>query len=378
MKVQFLDLAAQYKGLRKEVLREVGKVCDSQHYVLGKNVTGLETEIAAYAGAKYAVGVASGTDALLLALMALDVGPGDTVITTPYTFFSTASSITRLGARAVFVDIDPRTYNIDPSKLEACLKRGAKKVKAILPVHLYGQTADMGAIKTLSRKYGVKLVEDAAQAIGATYKDRPAGSMSDLSCLSFYPSKNLGGFGDGGMVTTNNKRLASKVKMLRVHGCHDRYFHKYVGINSRLDELQAAVLRIKLKRLKEWTKDRKVNAARYDELFNKTGLGEKVITPYKEKDSGHVYNQYVLRVKNRDKLREFLSKKDIGTGVYYPLPLHLQECFKGLGYKQGDMPVSEKAAKETIALPIYPELSIAKQKYVVNTVSEFYNQKKTR
>jgi dTDP-4-amino-4,6-dideoxygalactose transaminase len=372
LKVQFLDLAAQYKGLRKDIIAEVSKVCDSQHYVLGKHVAGLEAEIAAFCTAKYAVGVASGTDALLLSLMALGIGPGDRVITTPYTFFSTASSISRLGAVPVFVDIDPKTYNIDPDCLEKRLKRGAKNIKAVMPVHLYGQTCDMGAIKKISRKYGLKIVEDAAQAIGATYKGRQAGSIGDLGALSFYPSKNLGGFGDGGMVTTNSKALATKVGMLRVHGCHDRYFHKEIGINSRLDELQAVVLRIKLKKLKAWTKARVVNAARYDELFSKAGLGDKVVTPFKAKESGHVYNQYVIRVSKRDKLREYLTKKDIGTGIYYPLPLHLQECFKGLGYKRGSLPVSEGAAKETLALPIYPELSEAKQKFVVSSVAKFY------
>jgi dTDP-4-amino-4,6-dideoxygalactose transaminase len=374
LKVQFLDLAAQYKGLRKDVLKAVGKVCDSQAYVLGPHVTGLETEIASYCDSKYAVGVASGTDALLLSLMALGVGPGDSVITTPYTFFATVSSITRLGAKAIFVDIDPKTYNLDPVKLEARLKRGSKNIKAIMPVHLYGQCADMGAIKRLARKYGVKIVEDAAQAIGATYKGKPAGSIGDLGCLSFYPSKNLGGFGDGGMVTANNKRLADKVRMLRVHGCHDRYFHKEVGINSRLDELQAVVLRIKLEKLKSWTEARVINAGRYDDLFEKAGLASLVTTPFIEEGNGHVYNQYVIRVKKRDKLRENLIKNGIGCGVYYPLPLHLQECFKGLGYKRGDMPVSEAAAKETLALPIYPELSKAKQSYVVKTIKEFYNK----
>ena len=375
MKVQFLDLAAQYKGLRKEVLSKVGKVCDSQHYVLGKNVSSLEDEIAAYTGAKYAVGVASGTDALLLSLMALGVGPGDRVVTTPYTFFSTASSIARLGAEPVFVDIDTETYNIDPGSLERRLKRGLKNVKAIMPVHLYGQAADMGEIKRISKKYGLKIVEDAAQAIGATFKGKGASSIGDLGALSFYPSKNLGGFGDGGMVTTNNKRLAEKVRMLRVHGCVDRYFHKEIGINSRLDELQAVVLRIKLKHLKVWTEARVVNATRYDELFAKEGFGENVVTPVRAKDSGHVYNQYVIRVKKRDKLKDFLGVNGIGTGIYYPLPLHLQECFSGLGYKRGSLPVSEAAAKETLALPIYPELSAAKQKYLVKTVAKFYGGK---
>lgn len=375
MKVQFLDLAAQYKGLRKEVLKKVSEVCDSQYYVLGPNVSAFEDEIAAYTNSKYAVGVASGTDALLLSLMALGVGPGDHVITTPYTFFSTASSIARLGAVPVFVDIDKETYNIDPDLLAKRLKRSSKKVKAIMPVHLYGQAAEMGEIKKISAKYGLKIVEDAAQAIGADFKGRPVGSIGDLGALSFYPSKNLGGFGDGGMVVTNNKRLASKVKMLRVHGCHDRYFHKEIGINSRLDELQAVVLRIKLKHLRAWTEARIVNAARYDELFAKAGLDGLVVTPVKGKSTGHVYNQYVIRVKKRDKLKEFIGKKDIGCGIYYPLPLHLQECFKGLGFKRGDLPVSEGAAKETLALPIYPELSLAKQRFVVKTIAQFYGGK---
>jgi dTDP-4-amino-4,6-dideoxygalactose transaminase len=361
--------------LRKEVLTKLSRVCDSQHYVLGKNVSALEAEIASYSGAKYAVGVASGTDALLLSLMALDIGPGDSVITTPYTFFSTASSITRLGARPIFVDIDPETYNIDPGSLERRLKRGGKNIKAIMPVHLYGQVADMGAIRKISKKYGLKIVEDAAQAIGADFKGRQAGSIGDLGALSFYPSKNLGGFGDGGMVTTNNKRLAAKVRMLRVHGCHDRYFHKEIGINSRLDELQAAVLRIKLKRLKVWTEARVVNAARYDELFTGEGLDGKVVTPKCGVGSGHVYNQYVVRVKRRNGLKEFLADNGIGTGIYYPLPLHLQECFRGLGYKRGSFPVSERAAKETLALPIYPELSQTKQRYVVKTIAKFYGSK---
>lgn len=375
MKVQFLDLAAQYKALRSEILTEVSKVCDSQHYVLGKNVSALETEIARYCGVKYAIGVASGTDALLLSLMAMGIGPGDRVITTPYTFFSTASSITRLGAEPVFVDIDPQTYNIDPDALERRLRRGAKRVKAIMPVHLYGQAADMGVIKKIAKRYGLKIVEDAAQAIGADFKGRPVGSIGELGALSFYPSKNLGGFGDGGMVTTNNKRLADKVRMLRVHGTHHRYFHKEIGINSRLDELQAVVLRIKLKHLNEWTLARVVNAKRYDELFKNAGLKGNVITPVRAKDSSHVYNQYVLRVKRRDKLKDLLGKKDIGTGIYYPLPLHLQECFKGLGYKRGSLPVSECAARQTLALPIYPELSAAKQKFVVKTIAGFYGAK---
>ena len=374
MKVQLLDLASQYRKIKKEVLAEVKQVCESQHYILGKNVSALESEIAAYSGAKYAIGVASGTDAILIALMAAGVKAGDKVVTTPFTFFATAGSISRLGAVPVFVDIEPDTYNIDPAALEALLKKGAKGVKAIIPVHLYGQCADMDRIMKVARKYRIAVIEDAAQSIGAGYKGRRAGAIGDLGCFSFYPTKNLGCFGDGGMVTTNSARLADRVKMLRVHGSRVRYYHDEVGANSRLDEIQAAILRIKLKRLDSWSAGREKNAKRYDSLFAKANIKGVLDTPKISEGCVSVYNQYVIRVKKRDELRAYLSAAGIGSEVYYPLPLHLQKCFKELGYKKGDFPVSEKAAKEVLALPIYPELTPAAIKHVVATIGGFYNK----
>ncbi len=372
MKVQLLDFASQYRKIRNEVLREVKAVCDSQHYVLGKNVSGLEAEIASYCGARFAVGVASGTDAILLGLMAAGVGPGDRVITTPFTFFATAGSIARLGAVPVFADIHPQTYNISPDSLEALLKKNSKGVKAIIPVHLYGQCADMAPINRLARGYGLKVIEDAAQSIGAEYRGKRAGALGDMGCFSFYPTKNLGCFGDGGMVTTGNEKLALKLRMLRVHGSKARYYHDIVGANSRLDELQAAVLRVKLKHLESWTDGRIKNAARYDRLFRKAGLDGLVALPYIQDGNRSVFNQYVVRVKKRDELRSRLSQIGVSTEIYYPLPLHLQKCFKYLGYRKGDLPVSEKTAKEALALPIYPELREAEQKYVVSGIADFY------
>lgn len=372
MKVQLLDLASQYRKIRNEVLREVKAVCDSQHYVLGKNVAGLEAEIASYCGARFAVGVASGTDAILLGLMAAGVGPGDRVITTPFTFFATAGSIARLGAVPVFADIHPQTYNISPDSLESLLKKNSKGVKAIIPVHLYGQCADMDPINRLARGYGLKVIEDAAQSIGAEYRGRRAGALGDMGCFSFYPTKNLGCFGDGGMVTTGNEKLDLKLRMLRVHGSKARYYHDIVGANSRLDELQAAVLRVKLKHLESWTDGRIKNAARYDRLFRKAGLEGIVALPYIQDGNRSVYNQYVVSVKKRDELRSHLSRIGVSTEIYYPLPLHLQKCFKHLGYRKGDLPVSEKTAKEALALPIYPELREAEQKYVVSGIADFY------
>ena len=372
MKVNLLSLKGQYGKIEKEVLDGIKKVCASQHFILGENVRGLEEEIAKYLGAGYAVGVASGSDALILSLMALGVGYGDTVITTPYTFFSTAGSIAILGARPVFVDIDPLTYNMDTEKLESALKKDrAGKIKAVIPVHLYGQCADMTRINKMAKGYGVKTIEDAAQSIGATHRGKKGGSIGDTGCLSFYPTKNLGGFGDGGMVTTNSKTLAEKVRVLRVHGSKVRYYHELVGVNSRLDEIQAAVLRVKLKYLDGWTEKRVKNAGRYDSLFKKAGL-DGITTPYIQDSNVSVFNQYVIRAKKRDKLREYLKEKGIGTELYYPLPLHLQKCFKYLGYKGGDFPVSEKAAKQTLALPIYPELKKSEIDYVVSTIKDFY------
>lgn len=366
-----MDLASQYRKVRKEVLKEVSAVCDSQHYVLGKNVSGLEAEIASYCSTKFAIGVASGTDAILLALMAAGVKAGDKVVTTPFTFFATAGSIARLNAIPVFADIHPLTYNIDPDSLEKVLKK-TKGVKAIIPVHLYGQCADMGPVNALGRKYRAAVIEDAAQSIGAEYKGKRAGTIGDLGCLSFYPTKNLGCFGDGGMVTTNSAKLADRVRMLRVHGSRVRYYHDEVGANSRLDELQAAILRIKLKYLESWTAGRIKNAKKYDSLFSKAGISGVLALPYIQEGNRSVYNQYVIRVKKRDDLRAHLAAAGVGSEIYYPLPLHLQKCFKYLGYKKGDFPVSEKAAKEALALPIYPELKEAELKYVVSSIAGFY------
>jgi len=378
LRIPLLDLSRQYREIKKEVLREVQNVCDSQHYILGKNVSALEEEMAAYCGTRYAVGVASGSDAILLSLMAVGIGPGDKVITTPFTFFATAGSISLLGAVPVFADIHPETCNIDPLSIETLLKKSSRGTKAILPVHLYGQCADMGPIKTLARKHGLKVVEDAAQSIGARYRGRRAGSLGDAGCFSFYPTKNLGCFGDGGMVTTNNLATAQRLKMLRVHGSRKRYYYDTVGTNSRLDELQAAVLRVKLKYLDAWTERRITNARRYDRLLAKAGLGEVVKLTRIEETNQSVYNQYVILVKYRDELREHLTSAGIGTEVYYPMPLHLQKCYASLGHRRGDFPVSEKVSRETLALPIFAELKTSEQEYVVSTIEKFYKRKSRR
>ena len=378
MKVSLLNLKLQYQGIREEVLKEIENICDNQSFILGENVKALEQEIAKYCNAKFAIGVASGTDAILLPLMAAGIGAGDRVITTPYTFFATAGSIARLNAIPVFVDIEPDTYNIDPDKLEHVIKKQTaaqrSRLKAIIPVHLYGQCAEMEPIIKISKKYKLAVIEDAAQTIGATYKGKMAGSIGDFGSFSFYPSKNLGGFGDGGMVTTNSEKLSEKVRILRVHGSKPKYYHKFVGINSRLDELQAAVLRIKLKHLETWTNNRIERAERYDTLFKDDGLSDIVSLPVRRAYNRHVFNQYIVRVKRRDALRDYLAKEGIGTEIYYPVPLHLQLCFKYLGYKKGDFPISEKAARETLALPIYPELALEEQEYVVKNIAEFYRK----
>lgn len=373
MKVNFFDLAAQYEKIKREVMREVEKVCSTQRFVLGENVRSLEDEVAGYSGARYGIGVASGSDAILVGLMALGVGCGDRVITTPYTFFSTAGSIARLGAVPVFADIDPRTYNIDPDWTETLLKRDrSRRIKAVIPVHLFGQPAEMSAIREIARRHGAAVIEDAAQSIGAVYKGKRAGSLADIGCFSFYPTKNLGGFGDGGMITTDRRRLADRIRMLRVHGSTRRYYHPIIGMNSRLDELQAAVLRVKLRRLDEWTEKRIRNAGLYTSLFEKEGLLDHVTPPHVEEGNVSVFNQYVVRVKKRNALKEHLAAKGIGTEIYYPVPLHLQKCFKYLGYKRGDLPRSEAAARQTLALPIYPELKDEEIRYVVSSIAGFY------
>jgi len=370
MQVPLLDLKDQNNALRPEIEAALGRVLDTNGFILGGEVAALEEELASYCSVKHAIGCASGSDAILLALMALDVGPGDEVITTPYSFFATVSSITRLGATPVFVDIEPDFYNIDPTKIEAKI---TPRTKAIEPVHLYGQCADMDAINEIANRHSIAVVEDAAQAIGAMDQERQAGSMSVAGCFSFYPSKNLGGMGDGGFVSTNDDDLAKKLRALRVHGAEERYFHKYIGLNSRLDGFQGAVLRVKLPHLNRWTELRRTNADLYRDLFSGTDIEKFVSLPSEREGAYHIYNQYVIRVpERRDRLREHLTAKGIGTDIYYPVPLHLQQCFAYLGYAKGDLPVSELAADETLALPIYPELKSDQIKYVVGTMLDFF------
>lgn len=369
MEVPLLDLKAQYATIRDEVRRAIDEVCDSQHFILGPRVEALEKEVAAYCGCAHGIGVSSGTDALLVALMALDIKAGDEVVTTPYSFFATAGVIARLGAKPVFVDIDPRTYNINPDRIAPVI---TPKTKAIMPVHLFGQCADMDPILDIARQHGLPVIEDAAQALGAEYKGRRAGSMGAMGCFSFFPSKNLGGFGDGGMVVTHDAALAERVRVLRVHGSKPKYYHNFVGGNFRLDALQAAVLSVKLPHLDAWTRKRRQNAAFYDQAL----AGSEVGTPLAAwKDAGdahhHIYNQYTIRSAHRDRLQSHLKAAGIGTEVYYPVPLHLQKCFDYLGYRQGDFPESERAALESLALPIYPELTREQLAYVVAKVKEF-------
>ena len=388
MNIPILDLQAQYETIRDEVNSKVLGALASQNFVLGAEVKALEEEIAAYSGVKFAVGVSSGSDALIISLMALGIGSGCAVVTTPFTFFATAGAIARLGARPVFSDIDERTFNIDPESVEAALQKDKRagrlaRVRAILPVHLYGQCADMTPLVRVAKRYGLWLVEDAAQAVGSEYLTpkgiRKAGAMGTMGTLSFYPSKNLGGYGDGGMVLTDSKRLADKLMVLRVHGGVRKYHYKLLGGNFRLDALQAAILRVKFPHLEDWQRKRQERAAYYDLSFGETGLEKAglVRTPAAVyRDGGlenyHTYHQYVIRAKNRNRLQAFLKEKGIGTSVFYPLSLHEQECFSYLGYKRGDFPVSERAAREVLALPIYPELTAEQQDYVVAAIREFY------
>ncbi len=371
MKVPLLDLKEQNQTLRAEVDAAISKVLDSNGFILGAEVEALENELASYCQTKFAVGCASGTDALLLALMALDVSFGDEVITTPYSFFATVSAVTRLGATPVFVDIDPKTYNLDVSQIEA---KVTERTKAIQPVHLFGQCAAMSELRKISKKYNIPLVEDAAQAIGAEENGGRAGAMSEIGCFSFYPSKNLGGMGDGGFLTTDDEVLVNKLKALRVHGSEKRYYHQWVGLNSRLDALQAAILRVKLPHLDSWSDKRKANADIYRKLFTDAGLTEQITLPFEREGGRHIYNQFVIKVsERRDELKQFLSENNIGTDIYYPVSLHLQECFAYLNYQKGDFSESEKASRETLALPIFPELTVEQQKYVVEKIAEFFN-----
>ncbi|MDD5428959.1 MAG: DegT/DnrJ/EryC1/StrS family aminotransferase [Candidatus Omnitrophica bacterium] len=365
MKIPLLDLKAQYRSIKAEVDAAVGKVVEAQDFILGEEVRSLEKEIAAYCGVKYGAGVASGTDALILALRALDIGAGDEVIVPPFTFFASAEAVSIVGAKPVFVDIDPATYNIDPDLIE---KKITKHTKAIMPVHLYGQCADMDPILAIAKKRGIKVIEDNAQAIGATYKGRKSGSMSDIAALSFFPSKNLGAFGDAGMVVTNDEKLAERVKSLRVHGGAVQYVHSEIGLNSRLDNLQAAALRIKLKYLDKWLEARRQNAAFYNEKLR----GVPVVCPYVPGHNVHTYHQYTLRIKKgQGEIIKYLSDNGIGTRIYYPIPLHLQDCYKFLGYKKGSMPASEAAAQEVFSVPVYPELSQEQKAYIAGKITAF-------
>jgi dTDP-4-amino-4,6-dideoxygalactose transaminase len=369
MNVPLLDLQAQYASLRDEVRPAIERVLESQRFVLGEEVRRLESSIADYCQTKYAVGCASGSDALLLAFMALDVKPGDEIITTPFSFFATASAVARLGARPVFVDIDPATYNIDPSQVADAI---TSRTKAIMPVHLYGQCADMDPLLALGERHGIPVVEDACQAIGATDHGRPAGSMGAIGCFSFYPTKNLGGAGDGGIATTNDEQLAQRMRRLRAHGGITEYQHTEVGINSRLDELQAAVLNVKLSRLDGWSDERAGRAALYTKLLHDADLSFELTTPAVRPDCRHIFHQYVIRVpRHRDALMDHLGKCGVGTKIYYPIPLHLQECFAYLDYKEGAFREAERASAETFALPAYPELSEEQQVYVVDSIRSF-------
>jgi dTDP-4-amino-4,6-dideoxygalactose transaminase len=384
MRVPLLDLKAQYQTIRKEIALAIQEVLDSQEFILGPKVQALENSMAAYLGVRHAVGVSSGTDALLAALWALGVGHSDRVIVPTYSFFATAGVVVRLSARPVFVDIDPITYTMDPKRLEEAVDRltepERRSVKAVIPVHLYGQSADMVSIIRVADNLGAPVVEDAAQAIGTEYRDgRLAGSVGTLGCFSFFPSKNLGAYGDAGLVVTHDDALAKRIRLLRSHGAEPKYHHELVGANFRLDALQAVILQTKLPHLNHWTDRRRENAKRYDRFFAERGLTAQgvVETPveahaFADLRRGHTYHQYVIRAKLRDRLRDFLAQRGIGTEVYYPVPFHLQDCFRHLGYKIGDFPQAEKAARETLALPIYPELTAEQQEYVVDQILAFY------
>ena len=370
MKVPLLDLKPQYEQIREEIEPALLEICRSQAFILGPKVQECEAAVAAYCGAAHAVGVTSGSDALILALMAEGIGAGDEVITTPYTFFATVGAISRLGAKPVFVDIDPVTFNLDASKLEAAV---TPRTKAIIPVHLYGQMADMDAVMAAAKAHGLIVIEDAAQAIGSEWKGRRAGSIGDYGCFSFFPSKNLGCFGDGGMVTMQDEAKAKKSVILRNHGSEPKYYHQLVGGNFRLDALQAAVVTIKLRHLDGWTAGRQANAERYRRLVASAGLeaAGQVVLPQAVANR-HIYNQFVIRAKRRDDLLAHLRSRDVGVEIYYPVPLHLQECFRDLGHREGDFPESERAARETLALPIFPDLTDDMAEWVVESIADFY------
>jgi dTDP-4-amino-4,6-dideoxygalactose transaminase len=364
-----LDLKAHHAPIKEEVYQAIRQVVESNAFILGPEVEAMEKDVARYCGARHCVGVSSGSDALLIALMALDVKPGDEIITTPFTFFATIGAIARVGAVPVFADIDPKTFNIDPTQIA---EKITSRTRAIVPVHLYGQCAEMGPILEIARKHELAVIEDAAQAIGAEYQGQRAGSMGDFGCFSFFPSKNLGAFGDGGAVTTNDDNLAEKLRVLRMHGSKPKYYHHVIGGNFRLDTIQAAVIRVKLKYLDQWTLQRQQVARRYRELIVGTGLeGEAVDCP-RVVQNRHIFNQFVIRTTQRDELQQHLTKNKIGNAIYYPVPMHLQKCFDYLNHQEGDFPESEAAAGATLALPMYPELTEKQQKCVVDTIADFY------
>ena len=378
MKVPFFDLTAQFKSIEDEIKSALDEVFKSQQFILGPQVQALEEKISQYCRTRYAIGVASGSDALLLSLMAVGIGMGDEVLLSPFTFFATAGSVSRLGAVPVFVDIDLETYNIDPSKIE---EKITSKTKAIIPVHLFGQCADMDPLHQIAKAKKLLVIEDAAQALGAEYKPtagsegRRAGQIGDLGCFSFYPTKNLGAFGDAGMVVTNNPDLAEKIRLLRVHGSQPKYFHKTIGINSRLDTLQAAILLVKFKYLEKWTIERQKKAGHYRLLFKDLLSTVKDLTlPAIQYQNRHIFHQYVIRVPERDRLKKFLAEEGIGTDIYYPVSLHLQKCYSFLKYHRGDLPNSEKASEEVLALPIYPELTENEQTMVTDRIKAFYKK----
>ena len=377
MKVPLLDLKGQYQQIKKDVLAVTEEIFESQYFILGPHVTALEEAIADYCKASFAVGVSSGTDALLVSLMAAHISTGDLVLTSPFTFFATAGAIARTGAQPIFADIDPKTYNLSPERCREVIEKmpagDKRRLKALIPVHLYGQCADMDPLLEIAQDHQLTVVEDAAQAIGAQYKGRRAGTMGHYGCFSFFPSKNLGAFGDGGLVTTQRRDHYDRLNILRVHGGHPKYYHQVIGGNFRLDALQAAIVAIKLRHLDDWTAGRQKNAEQYRRLFADANLTSRIVLP-EEKEERHIYNQFVIRVSDgvRDDLRHYLADADIGTEIYYPIPLHLQECFAGLAYQPGDFPVCEQAAKETLALPIYPELTEDQLGYVVEKIAEFF------
>lgn len=372
VKVPLLDLQAAYQPIRDEILAAIVRVCDSQRFIMGPEVEGLERELSAILGLRHAIAVSSGTDAVLLALMTLGVGAGDEVVTTPYSFFATAGAIVRLGARPVLVDIELDTFNIDADAVPTAITR---RTKAVLPVHLFGMSVDLAPILDIARRAGIPVVEDAAQAIGARYQSQPVGGIGDLGCFSFFPTKNLSAFGDAGLLTTNDDQLAARARLLRTHGMEPKYYHHVVGGNFRMDALQAAVLRVKAPHLAEWTRLRQENAARYRSLFHDAGLDDVVALPVERSDRTHIFHQFVIRSRDRDKLRAHLGELGIGTEIYYPLPLHLQPCFASLGYRRGDFPQAERAAEESLALPISPGLTPDQQRAVVDAVRSFAHQR---